>query len=342
MKHQGLQRSAVIDIQGLTALWDFGWLRPQELGRLLWPEATHQVKYAERIARRWSEKGLVLSRKLPAHNGTAMVLSESGARLLRESIGVAAQSGKDWGETRNGAWMAPRWWRHDLIANSLLSILAASGHHVIPERKLRRENRSAKIPDGLAISPDGKDIFWIEIESARKSGRPMREMAHYMTRVATGKAPTLSGIKANKVLVGYVKDIVDERGYRLDHRARTLGAIRAMAPADLKVTTCELSLKGAAVASFRNHEFTIASDMVSCRVREWDHLWHEAPENEDATTCTWGSLVFSYWEEETNCWGWQVVDPHQLGPDGYPKNVASSNATSAEGARRALAEVSLE
>ena len=113
MKHQGLQRSAVIDIQGLTALWDFGWLRPQELGRLLWPEATHQVKYAERIARRWSEKGLVLSRKLPAHNGTAMVLSESGARLLRESIGVAVQSGKDWGETRNGAWMAPRWISRD-------------------------------------------------------------------------------------------------------------------------------------------------------------------------------------------------------------------------------------
>ncbi len=58
----------------------------------------------------------------------------------------------------------------------------------------------------------------------------MREMAHYMTRVATGKAPTLSGIKANKVLMDYVKDIVNERGYRLDHRARTLGAIRAMAP----------------------------------------------------------------------------------------------------------------
>ena len=133
MKHQGLQRSAVIDIQGLTAIWDFGWLRPQELGRLMWPEATHQVKYAERIARKWCDKGLILSRKLPAHNGTALVLSESGARLLRESIGVAAQSGKDWGETRNGAWMAPRWWRHDLVANSLLSIMAARGHHVIPE-----------------------------------------------------------------------------------------------------------------------------------------------------------------------------------------------------------------
>jgi hypothetical protein len=169
-----------MDLRGLEWVWDFGWLRPQELGRLLWPKVGHATKNAERICRKWEDNGLIIRRNLPNHNGTAIVLSSNGAELLKE-IGIDAKTGKDIGFARKKTdeekreyedrkkkekekkkektkdpenknkkrrkknnedivWKPPATWKHDLLSSGVLSICHEMGHEIFPEMKLRREN----------------------------------------------------------------------------------------------------------------------------------------------------------------------------------------------------------
>lgn len=329
------------DIRGLLMLWNFGWLRPQELGLLLWPSSPHRVKYAERIGRKWLAQAFIIARQLPNHHGTAWVLSKAGAALLNEKTGVPSRSGKDWGNSSNGSWSAPQWWRHDLLAHSLLALLASIGHEVIPERQLRRENSVSKLPDGLSISPDGTAIYWIEIESARKSGKHMDLMAEALVRIAIGKAPTLSGHKAKHSMICYASSAIDERGYRLNHRERVLNALSRHAPRDLLVALYQLTLKGPAVAGFRGESVSVQSDLVSKRLQQWRHYWFEDPDDEGVMICHRDGREFSYWQEADDCWGWQATDMQITGNDGYPVVLANASARTKEGAERALAGLAI-
>ena len=188
MKMNTLDKGAELDLRGLLWVWDFGWLRPRELGRLLWPNLGHATKNAERHCRKWESNGLIIRRELPNHNGTAIVLSSKGADLLYEH-GIKAKTGKDIGSTRkkteeekkqdeikkkkeeekNGninedeskkkkgkksnediVWIPPATWKHDILSAGTLSILHENGHDIYPEMKLRRENPNIKkIPDGI-------------------------------------------------------------------------------------------------------------------------------------------------------------------------------------------------
>lgn len=341
MGRNGRETGEDNDIKGLLMLWNFGWLRPQELGLLLWPSAQHPVKYAERIGRKWLARGLILARQLPNHHGTAWVLSKTGAALLNEKTGVPSRSGKDWGNSSNGSWSAPQWWRHDLLANSLLALLASIGHQVIPERQLRRENSVSKLPDGLSISPEGTAIYWIEIESARKSGKHMDLMAEALVRIAMGKAPTLSGHKAKHSMVCYVGSAIDERGYRLNHRERVLNALSRHAPRDLRLALIELKLKGPAVAGFRGEPVSVQSNLVSQRLQQWRHYWFEDPDDEGVMICHWNGRELSYWQEADDCWGWQATDTRITGNYDYPVVLGHASAPTKEGAQRALAGLAI-
>lgn len=330
------------DRSALQLIHDFGWLRAPELGLLVWGERTHSTKYGERLLRKLAALHLVIPRVLPLHAGTAFVLSQRGADLVLENTGVAARTGKDWGETQAGVWTAPKWWRHDLLAHSFLARLSSEGFTVFPERKLRRENAVDKLPDGIAISPNGFHVFWIEIESTRKSGRNMDLMAQALIRVAHGKAPVLSGLTANEMMVCYAEGATDERGYRLDHRARVLSALQRHASDSIQVCLYKLSLKGFAVADFSGEVVTITPDVVKQRLHQWRALWCDATENLDGgEECIWQGRLLSVWQKQNTLWGWQVEDIQRVGEDGYPLVLDFGEAHSRAAAEEALAALAL-
>lgn len=330
------------DRTALRLIHDFGWLRAPELGLLIWGAHAHHVKYGERLLRKLDARHLVIPRPLPAHAGSAFVLSQRGAELVLENTGVAARSGKDWGETQAGVWTAPKWWRHDLLAHSFLARLWSQGFTVFPERRLRRENAVDKLPDGIAISPNGHHVFWIEIESTRKSGRNMDLMARALIRVTLGKAPTLSGLKANDTMVCYADGATDERGYRLDHRERVVNALQRHAPDSIEVCLYKLRLKGLAVADFLGEVVTITPDVVKQRLHQWRALWCDATENLDGgEECIWQGRLLSVWQKQNTLWGWQVEETQRVGQDGYPLVLDFGEAHSRTAAEEALAALAL-
>lgn len=249
-------------ILGLSHIHNFGWLRAPELGRLLWPHAKHSQKYGERWARMAIESQIVIPRKLPGKAGTALVLSKRGADLLLDFGVRSAKSNKDWGESEHGEWYVPRWWRHDLLSAGVLSLLVGAGFSILPERQIRRQNPGLqKYPDGLAYkSKDGLSYcYWLEVESARKSGKSMTLMAANLVDVALGAAPTLSRVTPNRGLVALCKDAADERGYQLNHATRVKNAVyRQLGEHEVELDFLHLYKKGAGVVDF-DHEIVTFS-----------------------------------------------------------------------------------
>ena len=331
------------DTDGLAFIWDYGWLRPQELGLLMWGAVEHATKYGERLARKWLAKGYVLARKLPDHNGTAYVLSQAGAEFLQTVCNIEAKTGKDWGEMVEATWVAPKWWRHDLMANGLLAVLASRGLTVLPERRLRRENpQMKKIPDGLAIHQEGKGIWWLEVESARKTGKSMNDMAKALIRAPAGNAPVLSGHKPTAGMVAFTASARDDRDHAINHQLRTTTAIQRFAPRDTTVTFVELKMVGAGVTNFTAVNHIINADEVSRKAARMAEIGWDADKETGGRTCFFAGLVASYWKVG-NEWQHELADNrderphHERYTSQEPKILARGKAKTGEECRRKLA-----
>jgi len=221
------------EMQALNWISDFGWIRVSELGLLLF-KGSNTRKQAERLIRLLKKRDLILERVLPGRAGRAVVLAAKGVRFLRDD-GIFAQSGKDLGCIRNGVWLPPKTWRHDLLAQSVLCTLYKLGYEIIPENQIRRQaGRTRKIPDGLAKKPGGQ-WCWLEVESTRKSGPHMHRLAAALLAVTTGTVD-ICGIHPQGCFVAYYSDSKDERSNKLNHKQRISNAIAATADSETKVT----------------------------------------------------------------------------------------------------------
>lgn len=220
--------------EALLLLARWGRLRPQEMGRLMYGYAEHAKKYAEVHCRKLNALGLVLARKLPGgvKNGTAYVLSETGARWLAQEHGAGFKSGKDWGTVKEGKWQPPACWEHDLRAYAVLSHLQAKGFEVMPEKMVRGdEPRSEKHPDGLIINRKLKMAFWMEVEGSRKTGqRDMVRLVEALVLAARGKPvqhyEAVQDCAIRGAVVVIDPEAKDERGYKLNHWARIEEAVK--------------------------------------------------------------------------------------------------------------------
>lgn len=313
MGTDGRELAAQLNESALLWIWKFGWLRPRELGQLLWPAAQHATKYAERLSRRLLGAGLLLDRPLPQHCGTALVLSHRGAAFLSENAGVEAKSGKDIGETVDGVWQPQKSWRHDLIANSFLTDFFARSNHVnagscfvLPERQLKRENpREPKIPDGLIIQNfhEANFIFWIEVEHARKTGANLNSMAKNLIRVANGNPPELSGYSANVPCVVYCDSSIDERGHALNHEHRITSAIKRQADRDIKIAFYKAEMTGPAVDRARRKNVVVENDAVTAAVARMHQIGWLSDSKTGAHVCDLVGQVARYYPNGHR-WRW--------------------------------------
>lgn len=297
------------DRRGLWWIDAFGGLRTAELGRLMWPNDAHARTRTDRVARGWLARGLVLARPLPYGAGRLLVLSEAGARFLRDE-GIEACSGKDIGETRAGVWIAPSNWKHDLVTAGVLTTLYERGYEIQPERQVRKRNPSLiKFPDGLAWPPGRpNEAIWIEVENARKSGRNMREMANALCRVGDGNCPPLSGIKPIRALVAFVEKATDERRYQLDHRARVTAAIRRTATRDVTIFWATCTLLGSGVSELRIEEERIAAAPDEQMMKIINALDWEKDEETGVLSAQYRERCFYVWEDEHLGWFCQLND----------------------------------
>lgn len=219
------------DLCGLRNLHEFGWLRANELGLLLWPENSSNAVAASRVIRSWISRQLVLPRKLPDRAGIAVVLSRKGVQFLAEH-GVEASTGTAWGKTIEGQWQPPPSWRHDLLAAGVLCSLSAQGWEVLPEAMLLRlPSKPPKLPDGLAKPPATEQQpdpkwHWVEVENAHKSGKRMQELAKALYLAAKGEIKPVGAIYATAAMVAYT-DVQTRAGHSINHGQRVMTAIDA-------------------------------------------------------------------------------------------------------------------
>ena len=253
----------------LRLIHRFSWLRPTELGRLLYPRNKHARKYAEKLLRKLTAMRLVIARKLPGRSaGTAYVVGTRGATQLDiwGDVHKGYTSGKDWGAFHNGVWYPPTSWRHDLWAVGVVSHLAElRGHEVLPEPYLRHTAPyQIKYPDALLVCRDKGFSAWLEVESARKSGKNLEQLVRAVIGASRGKplsyfdevqdAPVKLGIIA--ILV----DARDERGHNLDHWGRFERKLQALGGLKTPVTLirCWMTLKGVGIGSIKIDHVTLA------------------------------------------------------------------------------------
>lgn len=323
-------------ILALELIWDFGWLRPQELAKLLWKDSKHGITNADYFVKKWEEDQYILVRKLPNHSGRAIVLSQRGALFLYNKSDklenkVIAKSGKNFGSiVGNGKekqWKPPLSWKHDLMANSLLVHLAQIGHDVIPEKKLRRERKLSKYPDGVILDfyGPGKNA-WLEIESARKTGENMRMMIEKIIELSKNErkyylAPTDTS-KENAALIAYVPNKEDEIGYAINYRKRIINAIKRQAKEDVSIYFAELELTGYAVSGCKVTEEFIENEEVTEAVlkyqKEGYHFFNKTiyvSENEKL------AFTGSYkYKASSNTYLWQVTDNREYEYDNFNKS----------------------
>lgn len=273
----------------------------------MWPSNATSRHQADRLARSWLARRLVLARPLPEGAGRALVLAARGVQLLNNG-GVDACTGKDIGETVAGNWLPPSTWRHDLLAAGVLVSLYRQGWSVYPEPQVRRQTGSlTKWPDGVAQRDD--QVLWIEVEAARKTGPAMRQLAEALCVAAEGTAHSVLGLKPTAALVAYRVDALDERGHGIDHRNRVRKAISAAARCPIEVTWGECTaLETGGVSHVKFIRESIQPD-IALKIRRvldaggWQH-------QDGCLVATYGARRVHVWEDDDapGLWGWSVGD----------------------------------
>jgi hypothetical protein len=310
------------DLDGLSWISRFGWLRTAELGPLIWPGDAYARTRADRMVRGWIARHLVIARPLPDGAGRALVLSARGAQLLTEA-GIEAQSGKDIGELLDGRWQAPATWRHDLISAGVLAELYARGYQVSPERELRRLNGGlVKIPDGLAWNDQGI-VLWLETENARKSGASMTALAQTICAISAGGGAILNGRRVTHAMVAFVAGAEDERRYQLDHKKRVSNAIALVARQDVRLIWAKCSLLGCGVDTVVYEDPAIvAADQVSQVLQRLNNIGWQVNEA-GFYVSHYGEQIATVWEDEVDGWSFAIDDA--------PASLAGSKAQAMRG-----------
>lgn len=305
------------DIRGLRYINDFGWLRITDLGVLLWPDAKDKQRNAYRLVRRWLKANYVIERHLEDLGCTILVLSGQGAGFLKTFGLDHAKSGSDWGRITNGVWRPSKNWRHDLNCTTIGISLMLQGYAIMTEAHIRNEFRDAKPnkwPDML-VRDQYDDLYWVEVESARKSGEHMDQMAQTLINVALGQMEKLLNIEAIPA-VAFIEQARDPiSGHRIDHLTRVENAIRRLTKDHISLTFFE---------RFQSHFYVsqgtseIEPDFLIRRLRLMERRgWEEYEGFPDGAMCVFNTTghdsrhILGFWrstdQQDNPRWAWKVV-----------------------------------
>lgn len=320
------------DLAALRFIHLFSWLRITSLGTLMKPHTATSLEAGSRLARSLISRQLVLARRLPEGAGQALVLAAAGVRLLAEH-GIHAVSGKSIGRTVGKEWIPSTAWKHDILAHGVLCELFKLGYAVMPEAEIRRRaGILAKLPDGLARSPDGTWL-WLEIENARKSGPHMRRLADAIAAVSEAQIE-VCGVRPSRCLVAYWNHSQDERGYRVNHRERITKAIAAQARSDIQLTFAECSRKGnAGISNIVFSETTVPADHTSAILNLLNANGWYPDEKSGVCKANYGNCTAYVWQDldAPGTWSYDAeCDEKGSGQAGYSDSISEAKRHAAE------------
>ncbi|GAB2876257.1 hypothetical protein GCM10027046_00010 [Uliginosibacterium flavum] len=263
------------------------------------------------MVRGWIERKLVIERVLPSIAGRALVLSEAGARLLRQHGSETAKTNKDWGCFDAGQWHPDRQWEHDLIA---AGILAKSGCEFRSEREVIAAAAAhgadlKKIPDGL-ICIDGTWLA-LEVENASKTGKDMAHLAQGIAWFCSAAVPPLGDIQITGAAIALDKHALDTRGCRINHMSRVTSALENFISSSVEVKFLIFERQGYSVSNFEILNVTIES-VPGARIRKYldrNNAWKLDPGYE-LWEATYMDVRATVWFAADNgeCW-WVNIEP---------------------------------
>lgn len=265
-----IQQGRENELKALHLIHRFSWLRPQEIGRFIWPGSKHSEIYGVRLGLKLQKAELVIARRLPRHSGTALVLSQSGSARLRD-VGINASTGKDIGTKFGDHWIPRKTWEHDLLCTSLLILIKEKKYlDFYSEYEIRAANpRSIKIPDGFICS--AKEVYWLEVENTKKSGPNMTEMVKHSLRVAR-HGEEVFGKDCRHIAFAYPQVSQDTRSYKVNHRLHLVNAIQAQLASNESVAVLLLQViqKSGAAIDFTSEILKVHSDVLLQKSKQLD------------------------------------------------------------------------
>jgi hypothetical protein len=163
----------------LYAIAKFGHLRTSEIGRFVWPNASHAQQMAQRTCNRLLKAGHLLNRR-NALGGISYVLTRPGAGWLSLN-GIPARHTLELSSV-GGATFIHRTLSTRYLIEQASDTVSVAGEYEIAGRALpfsidKLVQRLQKMPDGLVWrnEKDGRvAVDWVEVENASK---PRSEIA---------------------------------------------------------------------------------------------------------------------------------------------------------------------
>lgn len=126
--------------------------------------------------------------------GSILVLTRYGENLLEQNNIRVINKGREIGRTvkcpdEKDRYRLPITFGHTQLAATALCCLSEQGWTVFSERQLRqtlalgdkvdRDDKTRKIPDGMAISPEGQTHF-VEVEHSRKTSDDLNHLVEFL------------------------------------------------------------------------------------------------------------------------------------------------------------------
>jgi len=177
----------------LEHLHRFGWLTTRMVSALVWPNASQGESMARRTLKRLADSKLILRRPLSSGKMEVYTLSTSGAKQLRDVLGISAISG-------NKLPLANP--IHRACANWYLIRKLSQGFTVRTEYEIQTGRapwgiHNGKTADGLVETELG--VTWVEVENSWKN-RARRETIIRFVEQGLGDPENRIGLNGGKVL----------------------------------------------------------------------------------------------------------------------------------------------
>gem|GEM_PF-4661114 len=217
-------------------------------------------------------------------------MSQKGADFLTENGVPFARTGKRIGEEmktgKNKGWVPNQnSWKHDLLANSFLTLNLGLGAEIRTEVEIARKNteQGKKIPDGLVELDD--HWYVIEVEREKKRGPYLRKMCQNLINSASGcadyKFETAGGedefIRVSRAALAFEDPITADNGVQHQHNATTEIQGMLSPGQSINLDRFELEVVGGGVISAKMFLFKVeAHYQIALEKSVFGHAWYES------------------------------------------------------------------
>jgi hypothetical protein len=271
-------------ISALYEIHKAGWLTAAVLGMLLKPEIESSRKFGEKIVRALLSESLIFARELPNGKCAAYCLSKSGMNFLKKIKNAPLdeiekqfssitlynhyrldkeynnKKSIDSAETKQlKKCKFPSRWKHHLISTEVLALLKKEnpGSIVIFENQILQDHKGlSKIPDGILLKSD-RVGFWLETEHKTKNGEELEHLVNTIIYPNNEKArAAFSEADRFEVVVAFDPDIIDNRGYKINHLPKIMKKIATIASTRVTFKVASLAMSKKSVLSLNLHTET--------------------------------------------------------------------------------------